>query len=893
MKKQRKLGKFSARPACLIAMGTLAMCGASGTQNAAVAEPGSGHSGKQDQAPAFTFDIPAGPLATVLTQFRQVSGIGTSLHLPPESIAGFHSNGVKGSMTYAAALTAILDGTGLGYGMDRGGTRAEIQVQNAEQVSVMAGTNSVGLGQFTEALTDTAQTVNVVPQYILQEQGVTSFKDSLKNVPGITLAAGEGGLQGDNLTIRGFSAQKDIFLDGIRDFGSYFRDSFDFESIDVIQGPASVEFGRGSTGGVVNQESKQPVVNKFVRPNLQFGTNGMRRGTLDTNLPLNQFVPNSAFRLNVMGMESGVAGRDIAEVRRIAVAPSLIFGLGRPTRFVLQYMHQVERTTPDYGITWLDTTVAPVAQNTFYGLRNFNQMNLTPDIVTGKLEQDLGSHFSVRTSLRYARYPRQVRVTEAIVNSTGTVAGVGAALNPAAATKLYSSYTATCAQTASVTTSCYAQNTPLDQVYLRRNNIARNATDDMLWARTELNSNFTFHGIGNNAEVLVEGGRERTTTGSWSYFQPDGVTAFTSYAPLVNPNPDDPAPPVIVATAPTHVSSQSFGVNLMDSLHLTRWFLLSGGIRFDYFNTLSAPPTGASLSRLDKKPTYRAAAVVKPRQNGSVYFDYGTSFNPSAETLSLSANNAVLPPELNTTYEVGTKWDLLHDKLNVNSSIFRTTKLNAKETNPFDSTQTILSGTQRVQGFQIGALGHLPNRFDLIVGYAFLDSRVVSSILNISPFASVNLAFYNEWQARLKTNPGALADPRYNTAPYFLSANGLPLTNVAKNTGNFWVTHALPWRLTGGLGGNYVGPRRSSSAAVNALYNTTTPVDVRNVPLAFRAVPSYVTLNAMISRPINEHLTAQVNINNLTNRFYIEQPTSNRLIPGEKVNAQFSLQTRF
>lgn len=898
----------------LLAAGTLVASACTGLQADLWAAPHV-HSGKADsQALAQLFDIPAGPLAGVLDQFRHASGMSVAIHLPPDQMAGFHSKGVRGSFSNEDALKAILADTGLGFKLERNGLRAEIQIQNADQVSVVAGSNSIALSQFTESLTDTAQTVNVVPQYILQEQAAVSFKDSLKNVPGIALAAGEGGLQGDNLTIRGFSAQKDIFLDGIRDFGSYFRDAFDYESIDVLEGPASVEFGRGSTGGVVNQESKQPVVNRFIRPNVQFGTNGMRRGTLDMNVPLTGLVSNSAFRFNAMGMESGTAGRDIAEVRRVAFAPSLVFGLNTSTRFVLQYMHQIERTTPDYGLTWLDTTVAPVPTNNFYGLRNFNQMNLTPDIATAKLEHDFGSHSSMRTSVRYGRYPRQVRVTEAIVNSTGTIAGVGAALNPtaAAANRLYASYTSTCAVTTSVATSCYAQTTPVGQTYLRRNNIARNATDDILWARTEFTNSVTFHGIGNNATVLVEGGRERTTTGGWSYFNTDG-SAFTSYANLLSPNPDDPTPPVIRSTYPTHVSSQTYGLNLMDSLHLSRYFLLTGGIRFDYFNTQSLGPTATTLlpvtapfavtnvSQLIKQPTYRAAAIVKPTQNGSIYFDYGTSFNPSAETLSLSANNALLPPEENTTYEVGSKWDLLNNKLNLNGSLFRTTKLNAKETDPFNSANIVLAGTQRVQGVQVGALGHLPSRFDLIVGYAYLDNKVVADTaaqnggnpINISPFAALNLTFYNEWQARLKTNPNAAPDARFNTAPYFISSVGLPLANVAKNTGNFWVTHSLPFRMTGGLGGNFSGPRRSSSTAVNALYNTSAPIDVRNVPLAFRAVPGFYTLNMMLSRPINEHLNAQVNINNLTNKFYIEQPASNRLIPGERVNAQFSVNARF
>ncbi len=923
MKKSRNSGAATQRRTRFVAAGTLAVSACTGLQANLWAAPVA-HGGKtESQAPAQTFDIPAGPLSGVLDQFRQVSGMSVAIHLPPDQMAGFHSKGVKGAFSNEEALRAILSDTGLGFKLERNGLRAEIQIHNADQVSVVAGSNSVALSQFTESLTDTAQTVNVIPQYILQEQAAVSFKDSLKNVPGIALAAGEGGLQGDNLTIRGFSAQKDIFLDGIRDFGSYFRDSFDYESIDVLEGPASVEFGRGSTGGVVNQESKQPVVNRFIRPNVQFGTNGMRRGTLDMNVPLTRFVNNSALRFNAMGMETGIAGRDIAETRRVAFAPSLVFGLNTSTRFVLQYMHQIERTTPDYGVTWLDTSVAPVPTNTFYGLRNFNQMNLTPDLATAKLEHDFGSHTSMRTSVRYGRYPRQVRVTEAIVNSvplnpttgaTNYYVGVGPALNPtaAAANRIYASYTATCAVAATVANSCYAQNTPVGQAYLRRNNIARNATDDILWARTELSSSFTYHGIGNNAAVLIEGGRERTATGSYSYFNADG-SAFTSYANLLAPNSDDPTPASIVNTYPTHVTSQTYGFNLMDSLHLSRYLLLTGGIRFDYFNTQSLGPTATTLlpvtapfavtnlSQLIKQPTYRAAAIVKPTQNGSIYFDYGTSFNPSAETLSLSANNAVLPPEENTTYEVGSKWDMLNNKLNLNGSLFRTTKLNAKETDPFNSANTVLAGTQRVQGVQIGALGHLPSHMDLIVGYAYLDNKVIADTaaqnggnpINISPFASLNLTFFNEWQSRLKTNPNATPDARFNTAPFFISSVGLPLANVAKNTGNFWVTHALPLRLTGGLGGNFSGPRRSSSTAVNALYTTSAPIDVRNVPLAFRAVPGFYTLNMMLSRPINEHLNAQVNINNLTNKFYIEQPASNRLIPGERVNAQFSMNARF
>ena len=92
----------------------------------------------------------------------------------------------------------------------------------------------------------------------MEQQGVTTLRDALRNVAGISLAAGEGGAQGDNLTIRGFTARNDLFIDGMRDFGSYYRDPFNTQEVEVLQGPSSVTFGRGSTGGVVNQATKTP-----------------------------------------------------------------------------------------------------------------------------------------------------------------------------------------------------------------------------------------------------------------------------------------------------------------------------------------------------------------------------------------------------------------------------------------------------------------------------------------------------------------------------------------------------------------------------------------------------------------------------------------------------------
>ena len=153
-----------------------------------------------------------------------------------------------------------MTGTGIVYHLT-GPDQAVLEIQGmATAIEVTDTAVQVSLPKFTQPLVETPQSIDIVPQHVIQDQGATTLRDTLRNVAGISLAAGEGGAQGDNLTIRGFTARNDIFLDGMRDFGSYYRDPFDMQQVAVLQGPSSVTFGRGSTGGIVNQETKVPAV---------------------------------------------------------------------------------------------------------------------------------------------------------------------------------------------------------------------------------------------------------------------------------------------------------------------------------------------------------------------------------------------------------------------------------------------------------------------------------------------------------------------------------------------------------------------------------------------------------------------------------------------------------
>ncbi len=446
----------------------------------------------------------------------------------------------------------------------------------------------------------------------MQQQGTTTLRDALRNVAGISLAAGEGGAQGDNLTIRGFTARNDLFIDGMRDFGSYYRDPFNTQEVEVLQGPSSVTFGRGSTGGVVNQASKTPGLNQFLSADLQFGTDTTRRAAIDWSAPLPQLGKGTAFRLNAMGNIGNVAGRNIAENRRTGIAPSLAFGLGSATRTTLSYLHQNEDNVPDYGLPWLFNQPAPVNRNNYYGLPG-NFLRTYADIGTAKVEHDVNSHLTLRNQVRYANYSRAVLVTEPRLS--GITLG-----------------------------------TPLSSVTVTRGQISARSTETFLDEQLDAVAHFKTLGIRHTLVTGVEGTRETSDPTRATYPAPSTSLLNPVYSGGLG---------IPTITSVVNDAAVGFGAYVLDTASIGRHIEASGGVRYDRFDNSYRQTVGsvANFSRLDQKPTWRAALVYKPTANGSIYFDAGTSFNPSAESLSLTAGSANIPPETNKTTEFGTKWE--------------------------------------------------------------------------------------------------------------------------------------------------------------------------------------------------------------------------------------------
>lgn len=716
------------------------------------------------------------------------------------------------TQTLASRLMA---GTALGLvfaGPALGQARTQTKNKSVEQVIIRGHydfkIDTPSLDKLTQPLLDTPQSIATVSAAELKDQAVSNLNDALRTIPGVTLGAGEFSWQGNSPTIRGFVARTDMFLDGMRDFGNYYRDAFNLERIEVLEGPSSIYFGRGSTGGVINQVSKQPQLEPLLSATVAGGTDDTRRATVDIDRPVPELGQGAAFRLNAMAQDANVAGRDQAENRRYGLAPSLALGLGTPTRLTVDYFHQSENDRPDYGLPWYFGRPAPVSRRNFYGFSS-DFLNTDADIVTLGIEHDLNDNVTLRNRLRYAHYTRDFRITEAVLPSSAT------------------------------------PSTPLSAIMLDRNIWSGNSVETQLIDQADAVTEFTTAGVQHNLVAGLELARESSAP---EYDNSTGVPTVS----LTQPNPNVP---FNAANTYKRLKADTVGksaaVYAIDTLEFSPQWELTAGLRWDrfdadYHSTSYSPTSGAvtatnHIPRVDEMTSYRAALVYKPRANASIYAAVGTSFDPSAEALSqitsgrgLGTGNAKLAPEKNRSYEVGSKWDLLHDRLSVAGSVFRLEKLNARVPDPSNPGFNMLAGKERVDGAQLQVVGALTPAWKITAGYTYLDSKVVKSAPGGPPVGS-------------------------------------RLQNTPRNAFTAFTEYRIDPSFEIGGGAVYMSRRYART--------TGTP----------ESVPGYWTFNAMAKYSLSPHVDLQLNVYNLANAVYFDQIHPWHVVPGAGRSALLTL----
>lgn len=699
----------------------------------------------------------------------------------------------------------------------------------AEQASTEYKVEKAASQKYTAPLVDTPRSVTVIPQQVIKDTNALNLQDALRTVPGITFGAGEGGNpQGDRPFIRGFDAQGDTYLDGVRDTGAQTREIFAIESVEVAKGPNSAIGGRGAAGGTINLVSKRAHLGNSLDGAWTWGSDQTQRYTFDGNY---QFSDSVAGRLNLMTHESNVAGRDKVNYDRWGIAPSLAFGLGTPTRVNLDYYHLESDDLPDSGIPYTvpaggtgNRTSAhpskPYAggdHDNFYGLTGRDFRKSRVDIATFAIEHDLTDALTIKNTLRHGNSMQDYILTQPD-DSKGNVNN--------------------------------------GSVWRRANTRVGNTATTT--NQTDLFGEFYVGGLKNSFSTGIELSREESKRSTYDVdTNTRGATATTCNPGLIgansgynctslsNPNPDDPWNGSIARNyAGTDTKSNTRALYVFDTLELTPQWLVNMGLRYDHFDTQYRGYDASGTTVVNKQGvaskgsdtsefiTGQLGVVWKPADNGSIYVSYATSAtppgaslgegmegNPLGNTTDRSGNllSSDMEPEETTNYEIGTKWDLLDERLALTAALFRTEKENARVQVGTTTYENV--GETRVQGIELSASGKITEKWQVFAGYTYMQARQIDG--------------------------GALGKAN----------DGNQLPNTPNNSASLWTTYQVTPKFTIGGGAFYVDDVYGNVA------NTT-------------MVDSYVRYDAMAAYKLTKNIDLQLNVQNLTNEVYYDKAFS-------------------
>jgi len=707
------------------------------------------------------------------------------------------------------------------------GASAQETAQTLPEVNVTATTESsykadtAASTKYTAPLVDTPKSITVITEQVLRETNALTLQDALRTVPGITFGMGEGGNPvGDRPFIRGYDSQSATYIDGLRDPSSQSRDMFNVEQVDVVKGPDSAFSGGGAIGGSVNLTSKQARLGNSADIGLGLGTANYKRATVDVN---RQLTDHAAVRLNVMKEDSDVAGRDEVYNDNLGAAISVGLGLGTATRIGLDYYHYESDGLPDYGIPYNNpysaTSAAPrnvsyngdggplnVDRENYYGLKDRDFRETRVDSATIRLEHDLNDKWTIRNRTRY---------TDSLNKYVATNPGDSNGLN---------------LTNSSITAGSGVNAGSVPAGYLWRSQKSRHSTSEGLINATELTGELEAWGMKHNLTMGIE--FSSTDVDSRGY----AVNGFSA-ASISDPDADDPWTGTVGrAIAGTKVKTKTQAAYIFDTVTLHKQWLLNAGARWDHFDTKQTPYnidgsafTSSQISQIGKSDTYfwswQAGVVFKPTESSSVYLNYATSANPPGITTAdgtdnLSAVNQNLQPEETRSYELGTKWNLLDNRLSLSAAVFDMKKTNAKVS--VSSTVMDTVGTQRIKGFEIGVSGAITKQWNVSAGYTRLDSELA--------------------------DPGPLSADKGNKFP-----------NTPEDSFTLWSSYELMPKLVLGGGAYYMSKVYGNTA------NT-------------KWVPSYWRFDAMASYEINKMVSLRLNVQNLFDKTYYDKAYSTHMV---------------
>ncbi len=728
----------------------------------------------------------------------------------------------------------------------------------------------------------TPQTVTVISDQVLRKQNLLTLRDALATIPGITFGAGEGGGgYGDSINLRGYSANNDITVDGVRDSAQYSRtDPFNLQQIEIYNGANSVYSGSGSVSGTINLVSKDPQSRDLTILSAAVGTDEYYRATLDSNWRISS---NVAVRLNAMFHRNDVPGRDVEKFKRWGVAPSITITIESPTSLTLGYVHQRDDNTPIYGVPFFRNQInngplPGVDDSDYFGIVNLDTQETTVDRLIVKFRHEFSEGLVVTNMTRFQRVKQYSQTSapqgtfclartglQPITANAAATTGQACTLslsNVVDSNGVFRLPTATAGQnngpiSFTVPAGFFQPNGPRGLVRDQDNTLLYNQTD-LRWVAGER---------GGARNTLVVGG---------SFAQEDYSIITASLArnalgqaiilPQINlPNPVTTytGPINFTVTGISKSETRNAAIYAFDNLELGTMFELNAGVRYENnkatFRAIPlqvVPPRTTALNALTAAPqtsnenlfSHRVGVVFKPVKDVSLYAAYANSQTPSSATVRLGcgvltvvggADPCATAPEKARSIEVGAKANLF-GRLQATAAVFRNERTNYRvpSNDPGQPAgQQVLDGRSRVDGVALGLSGNITSAWAVFANYTYLDGSVLKSVSSTC-LATPSIACLNT------NGTVTIADPQ----------RGDELIQTPKHSGSLFTTYQLPFGLQVGYGLSYQG-----SFALNqrTLLGRT----------QYRS-DSYLTHRLFVSYEVAKGLTAQLNVTNLTNEKY-------------------------
>lgn len=772
--------RHAGRPARLrpvVSTLSLAMSGVglyAGVAGAACAQAIQAHA---DQALA----IQAGPLAPALRSFASAAGI--LLTYTDDQVRGKVTPGLARVSSVERALDGLLAGTGLqAVRLDNGAyvlrdapaasaARTGHPVQDYAPLPVVTVTGTaepanvllagIGAARMAGPVQDLPQTVDVVTRDVLEQQQAATLEQALHNVPSITVAIGEAnaGPNGDQFRLRGLEA--DTYLDGLHDFGVYVRDTFDTERIEVLKGPSSDNFGMGTSGGAINSESKLANLRDAAGIDGQLGSGPLRRVTVDVN---RRIGASSALRVNLMRHEQDVVGRDGVVSDRWGAAISFAPTLGGDASWYMNYLHQSNDRTPDYGQPLMAATVDGVRRPAaefgvpagFYYGKDTDRDRSDADILTSLYRRRLGGTAVIANETRLARHERYFSTTApSCFGSDGTCGPTGAL-------------------------SYFAGGDPAVVIGNGGPSYAQRVRG--MQSVTTLRATFASGRLRHEVVAGVDLLYRDDDILYYAYRTPDGLAAARKI-PGTLWHPDTSSANYIVAVNPAATNnmrrSRQRGAALFasDRVQLAPAWLVRAALRYDAWRqdfrlAGSADPAGTTARVAPHFASPKLSLAWEPDTDRTVYlssgrasaFPYGGNVSADASQAGVNAITRQAEPETTRSIELGTKLHLLQKKLGVSAALFRIRKDNAHYDDGMGNL--VDSGyRQQMAGLEFGLTGRLARRWSILAAYTFVDSKILDA-----PAA-------NRWQV------------------------GNPVQGAARNAASLWTT--LDLGAAAGLPGRF------------------------------------------------------------------------------------------